>query len=85
MDAQESIERARLRRRIAAEVIEWCCRARGGGRLLPRRDGARTAAALELHDLHARHARARGDEETAARADERFDRELDRSVRDPVE
>jgi hypothetical protein len=59
MDAQELIERARLRKRVAAR-------------------------ALGLHDLHARHARERGDEATAARANERYDRELERSYLEPA-
>jgi hypothetical protein len=81
MRADQKIDRARLRQRVAQEVITWCRRATGGGLVAQRDDPTRTATALQLHDLHARHARERGDEATAAKAEERYDRELERHFR----
>jgi hypothetical protein len=64
MDTDKSIEQARRRMRMAREVLDWC---HGIQHWEP------TAAALELHHLHARHARERGDEATAAKAEKRYE------------
>jgi hypothetical protein len=83
MEASESIDRAGLRQRAAQEVLDWCRRAIDGGKLRTQRGDRerRTAAALQLHDLHARHAREQGDDATAAKAEERYDHALQRHVR----
>jgi hypothetical protein len=78
MRANQKIDRARLRQRVAQEVIAWCRRTTSGRQVDERE---RTATALQLHDVHARHARERGDETTAAKAEERYDRELNRHAR----
>ena len=61
----DRIERARLRQRIADEVIGWC---RSAATADPR------TAAVELHTAHARHARAFGNEEMALLAEARLAR-----------
>lgn len=77
-DSDARIKRARLRKTIAAEVIEICRRlARDPGRA-ERQDP--TAAALELHEAHARHSRDLGESEMAERAEERYDRTLNRRL-----
>jgi hypothetical protein len=67
METERRIGRARLRQRIAGEVIDWC------GRVA-------TSSALELHDLHARHARELGNHPMAELAERRYDRELGRHL-----
>ena len=78
-DVESRIERARLRKTIAAEVIDICRRLMRNSRTSERRD--QTAAALELHDAHARHSRDLGAPEMAERAEERYDRTLMRVLR----
>ena len=71
MDATtKRIDRARNREKIAGEVIAFCQRVR--------ELAFDRGAALTLHDLHARHSRELGQHEMAERAEERFDRELNR-------
>ncbi len=70
------IKRARLRKKIAAEVIDVCRRLMLNPRTAERRD--QTAAALELHDAHARHSRELGETQNVDRAEERYDRTLNR-------
>jgi hypothetical protein len=66
----QRIARARTRQHVAAEVLALCKRLRG--RMFDR------GAALEVHDMHARHSRQLGRHDDAERAEERFDRELNR-------
>lgn len=73
-DPESRIRRARLRKKIAAEVVVICRRLASSPRTSEWQD--QTAAALELHDAHARHAGDLGDLEIAARAEERYDRTL---------
>lgn len=70
------IKRARLRKQIAAEVIDICRRLTRNPRTAERED--QTAAALQLHDAHARHSRELGETQNADRAEERYDRALNR-------
>jgi hypothetical protein len=73
MSAESRIDHARLRQRIAAEVIELC-------RRITRRN---PGAALQLHDAHARHSRQLERHDIADLAEERYDRELNRRVNGP--
>lgn len=77
-DSRGRIERARLRKTIAAEVIDLCRRLARNPRTNDRRD--QTALAVELHDAHVRHSRDLGEPETAERAEERYDRALERRL-----
>jgi hypothetical protein len=77
-DSHARIERARLRKKIAAEVVAVCRRLAGVPRTAERQD--QTAAALELHDAHVRHSRDLGEPETAELAEKRYDRALERRL-----
>lgn len=77
-DPDARIKRARLRKKIAGEVIDICRRLARNPRTAERHD--QTAAALELHDAHARHARDLGETENADQAEERYDRALNRHL-----
>ena len=78
-EPERRIARAQLRQKIAAEVVEWCRSIAEAESAVDTRE--LTATALELHDLHARHARELGDHRLAELAEERYDRELDRRFR----
>lgn len=72
------IERARLRKKIAAEVIELCRGLARNPRSADREEQA--AAALQLHDAHVRHSHDLGQTRTAERAEDRYERALKRHL-----
>lgn len=76
---QRRIERARLRKRIAAEVIGICRRLGLSPRTADRRD--QTVLALELHDAHVRHSRDLGQPDMAEQAEKRYDQALERRLK----
>lgn len=78
-DPQARIERARLRKRIAAEAISICRRLRLSQGTAARRD--QTALAVELHDAHVRHSRDLDRHRDAELAEGRYDRALDRKLK----
>jgi hypothetical protein len=72
------LTKAKLRQQVAAETIAWCQRLHDRAFARWAGESDRRAAALEIHDLHARHSRELGRTDMAERAEERFDRELNR-------
>ena len=77
MDGPDArIKRARLRKKIAAEVIDICRGLARNPRTANREE--QTAAALHLHDAHVRHSQDLGQTETAERAEDRYARALNR-------
>lgn len=77
-DPEARIKRARLREKIAAEVIDICRGLTRNPRTANRDE--QTAAALHLHDAHVRHSQDLGQSETAERAEVRYERALNRHL-----